>query len=398
MLRVTSQYAEVLMQLAVPLTVNTTVTTNEDFAYEVESGRIVTNIDLNTTATTAETFSKVKFSTRSLNTTINVTDTIDVVCIRNLNLTTNVTSTGSFFTEVASRSIHLDIDVSVTGAWDIVCVRPRSLATTVITNEVFNVTCIRNLTLNTNVTILSNLEVHGTKTLNFNTSVNTNDIVAVACVRSPSITTNVTTTELVEVFCVRNLALTTTVASLISITYIPGSVIMPSMYGTLIQSDVYFSTRLHSDVWDNSSTSNKTKALYTATRIIDRLNYKGYKNSVYLILEAASSYDDVTQDQRRVAEAAQALEFPRDSDLAVPEDIKMACYEIAQALLDGVDPDIELENLGTTSQSFGGARTSYNRDQQPIEHILHGIPSAYAWRILKPFLRDSRAITTVRIN
>jgi hypothetical protein len=59
-------------------------------------------------------------------------------------------------------------------------------------------------------------------------------------------------------------------------------------------------------------------------------------------------------------------------------------------LLDGVDPDIELENLGVQAQGFAGVRTVYNRDQQPIEHLIHGIPSALAWRILKPFLRDGR--------
>jgi hypothetical protein len=170
------------------------------------------------------------------------------------------------------------------------------------------------------------------------------------------------------------------------------------MYGSLVKANAYFLTRLHTDAWDNESASNQTKALYTATRSIDRLNYKGYKHTVYLVLEAADDYDDVDQADRRVAEAEQELEFPRDSDATVPTDIETACFEIALALLDGVDPDIELENLGTISQSFGGARTAYNRDQQPIEHLLHGIASPLAWRILKPFLRDGRAITTARVN
>ncbi|MFA5345378.1 MAG: hypothetical protein WC315_03810 [Candidatus Omnitrophota bacterium] len=173
---------------------------------------------------------------------------------------------------------------------------------------------------------------------------------------------------------------------------------MASMYGSLVKANAYFLTRLHSEPWENSSASDQTKALYTATRIIDRLNYKGYKHAVYLILEAAESYDDVTQAARRTAEASQELEFPRDSDTVVPTDVETACFEIALALLDGVDPDIELENLGVTNQSYSGVKTAYNRDQQPIEHLLHGIPSAMAWRILKPFLRDGRAVTTARVN
>jgi hypothetical protein len=173
---------------------------------------------------------------------------------------------------------------------------------------------------------------------------------------------------------------------------------MTSMYGSLAEANAYFLTRLHSEAWDNSTAGNQTKALYTATRCIDRLNYKGYKHTVYLVLEAADEYEDVEWSARCTAELAQALEFPRDSDTTVPEDIEIACYEIAFALLDGVDPDLELENLGVTSQGYGGVKTAYNRDQQPIEHLLHGIPSAMAWRILKPFLRDGRSISTVRIN
>ncbi len=173
---------------------------------------------------------------------------------------------------------------------------------------------------------------------------------------------------------------------------------MTSMYGSIIKANAYFLTRLHSEAWENESASNQTKALYTATRIIDRLNYKGYKHTVYLILEAAADYDDVEQADRRVAEAAQELEFPRDADTTTPDDIELACFEIALALLDGVDPDTELENLGVTNQSYSGVKTAYNRDQQPIEHLLHGIPSAMAWRILKPFLRDGRAVITTRVN
>jgi|WetSurMetagenome_2_1015567.scaffolds.fasta_scaffold64766_3 hypothetical protein len=173
---------------------------------------------------------------------------------------------------------------------------------------------------------------------------------------------------------------------------------MTSMYGSLVKANAYFLTRLHSEAWDNSNVTDQTKALYTATRIIDRLNYKGYKHATYVVLEAAEEYEDVLEEDKRAAEASQELEFPRDSDTVVPSDIEWACFEIALALLDGVDPDVELENLGVTSQGYGGARISFNRDQQPIEHLLHGIPSAMAWRILKPFLRDSHAIITVRVN
>jgi hypothetical protein len=170
------------------------------------------------------------------------------------------------------------------------------------------------------------------------------------------------------------------------------------MYGSITKANAYFLTRLHSEAWEMENATNQTKALYTATRIIDRLNYKGNKRSVYLAVLAAGGWDQLALLDIQVAEAAQELEFPRDTDTTVPVDIETACFEISLALLDGVDPDIELENLGVTNQSYSGVKTSYNRDQQPIEHLLHGIPSAMAWRILKPFLRDGRAVITVRVN
>jgi len=40
--------------------------------------------------------------------------------------------------------------------------------------------------------------------------------------------------------------------------------------------------------------------------------------------------------------------------------------------------------------------TSYERSQLPIEHIVNMVPSSVAWRLLKPFLRDSDALKLLR--
>jgi hypothetical protein len=170
---------------------------------------------------------------------------------------------------------------------------------------------------------------------------------------------------------------------------------MATFYGTLAKAITYFGTRLHTSVWDLASTTDRQKAMYMATRYIDRLNFKGYKASVYTLLLAN---EDATAAEIRVAETSQELEFPRDADTTVPLDIEIACYEIVLALLDDVDPDAELENLGISSHSYAGVRTGYNRDQQPIEHLIHGIPSPMAWRYLKPFLLDGRQVVLDRVN
>ena len=125
-----------------------------------------------------------------------------------------------------------------------------------------------------------------------------------------------------------------------------------------------------------------------ARGIIDALNYKGTKHSVYTLLQANPS---AGQDEIRVAEATQPLEFPRGADTEVPEAIRVASCEIAYALLDGKDPELELENLAVNSMGYGAVKTSYERSQLPIEHVVNLVPSSVAWRLLKPFLRDSDA-------
>lgn len=170
---------------------------------------------------------------------------------------------------------------------------------------------------------------------------------------------------------------------------------MSTYYGTLAEADTYFAERLHATVWTSASATTRPKALLWATRIIDALNFKGAKSPVYALLLAD---EDATYAEVRAAEASQELEFPRDADTTVPEAIERATYEIAYALLDGRDPEMDLEALGISSQGIASVRTSYARDQAPIEHIINGIPSASAWRMLRPFLRDSDGVRMSRVS
>lgn len=168
-----------------------------------------------------------------------------------------------------------------------------------------------------------------------------------------------------------------------------------SYYGTLEEAQEYFESRLHESAWTGASVADRPKALRAATRIIDTLNFKGCKNSVYLLLE---DDPDASDEDIREQEAAQELEFPRGEDTEVPEAIRIACYEIAHSLLDGKDPEMELENLGIASQGIASVRTSYARSNAPIEHIVNGIPNATAWRLLRPFLRDDDAVKLARVS
>jgi len=144
-------------------------------------------------------------------------------------------------------------------------------------------------------------------------------------------------------------------------------------YATSDWANTYFGNKLVTDAWD-ATASNKNKALAQATSMIDRLNFRGVKT-------------DLTQ----------ALQFPRDDDAVVPDDIKAACCEIAYSLLDDMDVELEFDNLSIISQSFSNVRSAYDRSTKP-EHIAAGVPSATAWRYLKPYLLDVRVVGLNRIS
>ncbi len=146
------------------------------------------------------------------------------------------------------------------------------------------------------------------------------------------------------------------------------------VYGTVEDADNYFSQTLEGQRWMFTEQGKKFKALVSATRRIDRLNFFG------------------TQ-----ANPEQLLQFPRGTDTSVPVQIQQACYELAQALLKGVDPDTETDLLVTTFQGYGGLRTEYDRSSsQPW--IIAGIPCKMAWDLLWPFLDERRGIILTKVS
>ena len=194
-------------------------------------------------------------------------------------------------------------------------------------------------------------------------------------------------------------------------------------YGTIDDANAYFAERLHEVVWSDTSDGDRVKALKAATRRIDALNFKGQKHTVWLAQQASP---DTTSNDEWISlyiaatggksdavsliggysdppidptdELAQELEFPRGSDIAVPSAIERACYEIAYSLLDGKDPELALEAIAVSSQAYSSVRTSYNRDQKPLAHVMNLIPSAIAWAILVPFLRDDNYVEFSRVS
>ena len=155
-------------------------------------------------------------------------------------------------------------------------------------------------------------------------------------------------------------------------------------YITVSEAQAYADERLNVEAWSTAKETDGSnwgdagtlcvKAITMATKAIDRLNYRGSK----LV-------------------ATQANQFPRGTDTTAPGDIMRACFEIALALLDGVDPEIETENLQLTMQNYANMKASYDRSVAS-PYFAAGIISATAWRYLLPYLRDVKKVNIMRTS
>lgn len=123
-------------------------------------------------------------------------------------------------------------------------------------------------------------------------------------------------------------------------------------YGSLVGGDAFFASRLHNFDWVNATAGDQQKALVSATDLIDQFGYDDQKYPVSIL------DSDATDEEFRLADLSQELEFPRGSVNTVPTEIEHACYLIAQALLSGRDPEMDLESLAATSTAYGSVRTS----------------------------------------
>lgn len=142
----------------------------------------------------------------------------------------------------------------------------------------------------------------------------------------------------------------------------------------------YFSERLRTGAWDDATSDLRTRALKQATRAIDKLNFAGHKHDRTLAIDGTPN---------------QPNQFPRGDDTVVPDAVKQATCELALALLDDVDPNLEIENQNIASQRLGDFSINRNAGTAQ-EHVMAGIPSIQAWTLLQPFLRDPRIMDVDR--
>lgn len=137
-------------------------------------------------------------------------------------------------------------------------------------------------------------------------------------------------------------------------------------YVTLLEANAYFETSPESSTWDDKTDDQKNRALISATRWIDSLNFYGDRCSTN-----------------------QALDWPRNNyhvdrvELVcgkIPKEIKYATYELARQLAN--DTDALTGNNATTGIyeqiQLGDLRVNYNTDSQSIGTV-NNVFDVYPW-------------------
>jgi len=137
-------------------------------------------------------------------------------------------------------------------------------------------------------------------------------------------------------------------------------------YVTLAEANTYFETAPEESTWDDKTDDQKNRALISACRWIDSLNYLG---------------DRCDNDQ--------ALKWPRNNYhvdnvelvcTAIPRGIKYAQYELAHALAN--DTTAVTGNKGTDGTyeevKLGDIEVKYNTDSQGVGTI-NNIFDVYPW-------------------
>ena len=137
-------------------------------------------------------------------------------------------------------------------------------------------------------------------------------------------------------------------------------------YVTLAEANTYFETVPSSTTWDDKSDDAKNRALISATRWIDTLNFLGDR-----------------------CDEGQALKWPRnnydvdDVELAcskIPNNIKYAQYELARALAN--DTDAITGSVGTDGNfeevKLGDIQVKYNTNSQGTGTV-NNVFDVYPW-------------------
>lgn len=150
--------------------------------------------------------------------------------------------------------------------------------------------------------------------------------------------------------------------------------VRPDTYATLSEAEEYLSLGLpdENEPWDDATEERKYQALESATRLMLRLPWDGLPATV-----------------------TQRLYHPIAGESSVPSDLKEACALIAVALLSGRSSEGEYMTAVYTHEKFGQMYVTRDTHDKP-PHLLAGIPSFEAWRLIRPYLSINETVNLTR--
>ena len=158
------------------------------------------------------------------------------------------------------------------------------------------------------------------------------------------------------------------------------------IYGSVTDANIYFANRLKSDVWEEATEKDRSLALLEATQRIENLRFDGQKAVSTQTLSFPRKY--VTQDN--------VVSPTYITQTSIPANIIKACYEEAISVLSDDDQQLAFNNLNRKRSQVGSVEAEYF-DMGQQAHILAGILSIRAWRLLLPYIKDSREVTLLRV-
>ncbi len=159
----------------------------------------------------------------------------------------------------------------------------------------------------------------------------------------------------------------------------------------------YFAQRLHETAWTDASDTDREKGPDCRPRDHRRPELQGSQAQRLYALWLLRYDPALPRKTFGPPRRASRWSSRRGEDEEVPEAIRIAEYEIAYALLMAKTRNWSWKP-GKSAMGYGAVKTTYERSQLPIEHIINMVPSSVAWRLLRPFLRDSDALKIVTIE
>lgn len=137
-------------------------------------------------------------------------------------------------------------------------------------------------------------------------------------------------------------------------------VVGTNSYVDVLTAQAYFDNRLFSDVWNNASTDDKSRALIMATGKINRLPIKGVKANYQQTMEFPRALETDYRYWQYMSLTIDAHFYGYwYVEPEVTQNVKNAVCEEALALLKGIPKRVELQRQGVKSFNLGGMSENY---------------------------------------